>query len=231
MREPPERDRLPKYLAPVPRAVEDLGLRLVWVVVGINLVGTAFGFWFYAFETGQLLDTPVVMWPWVPDSPAATLLAAAAFGSWARGNSREWLNAMAFFGNVILGLWTPFVLLVFADVYLQYQHPAMYMFLFWSHLAMVVQALVIYRISEFPPSAVTIAVAWYGLDLLVDFFVPVVGEPHHTVIPVERSAPMWLGADALGVVAAGAVTFTLLATYLSLAIRSKKLERRLAGRG
>jgi len=231
MRELPDRDRLPAYLAPVPDAVEDLGLRNVWLVVAINLVGTAFGFWFYAFETGQLLDTPTVMWPWVPDSPAATLLAAGAFASWARGNSREWLNALAFFGNLILGFWTPYVLLAFADTYLAYQHPAMYLFLFFSHLGMVVQAFVIYRIGDFPTEAVGVAVAWYGLDLVVDFFVPVVGEPHHTITPVERSTPMWLGADALDVVAAGAVLLTLLATYLSLAIRSKKLESRQSGRG
>ncbi|WP_256393886.1 DUF1405 domain-containing protein [Natronoarchaeum rubrum] len=231
MRELPERDRLPAYLAPVPDAVEDLGLRNVWLVVAINLVGTAFGFWFYAFETGQLLDTPIVMWPWVPDSPAATLLAAGAFASWARGNSREWLNALAFFGNLILGFWTPFVLLVFADRYLAYQFIGMYLFLFFSHLSMVVQAFVIYRISDFPPKAVGVAVAWYGLDLVVDFFIPVVGEPHHTVIPRPRSAEMWLGATALDVVAAGAVLLTLLATYLSLSIRSKKLELRQSGRG
>lgn len=226
MPELPDPAPLPKWLAPVPRAVEDLGLRLVWVVVAINLVGTVFGFWFYAFETGQLLATPLVMWPWVPDSPLATLFAAAAFASWARGNPREWLIALAFFGNIILGLWTPYTILVFREVYLAGPAPALYTFMFFSHLAMVVQALVLYRISEFPPWAVGIAVFWYGFDFVVDFHVPIVGEPHHTVLPVARDTEVWLGATALDAAAAGTFALTLLSTYLALAIRSKKLEYR-----
>lgn len=227
MPELPEPDPLPRWVAPVPRAVEDLGLRLVWVVVAINLVGTAFGFWFYAFETGQLLDTPLVMWPWVPDSPLATLFAAAAFASWARGNPREWLIALAFFGNIILGLWTPYTILVFRDVYLAGPSPALYTFMFVSHLAMVVQALVLHRISEFPPWAVGVAVLWYGFDFVVDFLVPIVGGPHHTVLPVARETPVGLGATALDAAAAGTFVLTLLSAYLALTIRSKKLEARL----
>jgi len=226
MGELPEHDPLPQWLAPVPRVVEDLGLRLVWIVVAINLVGTAFGFWFYAFETGQLLNTPTVMWPWVPDSPLATLFAAGAFASWARGNPREWLTALAFFGNVILGLWTPYTILVFADVYLAGGAPFLYAFMFFSHLSMVVQALVLYRISEFPPWAVGIATLWYGFDFVVDFFIPLVGQPHHTVLPVPRDTELWLGATAFDAAGAGTFVVTLLAVFLALAIRTKKLEQR-----
>ena len=226
-REPLSRSvSLPRYLAPVPERVENLGLRYAWVVVAINLVGTAFGFYFYAFRTGQLLETPLLMWPWVPDSPLATLFAAGAFGAYALGRPREVLNAFAFFGNLVLGFWTPFVLLVFADAY-AWMHPAMYHFLFWSHLGMVVQALVIYRFADFPPWAVGLAVVWYGLDIVVDFLVPVVGEPHHTVLPVPRDTPMWGNATAIDVAAAGAFVLTIGATYLALTIRSKKLEARM----
>lgn len=231
MGELPEHDPLPQWLAPVPRVVEDLGLQLVWIVVAINLVGTAFGFWFYAFETGQLLNTPTVMWPWVPDSPLATLFAAGAFASWARGNPREWLTALAFFGNVILGLWTPYTILVFADVYMAGGSPFLYTFMFFSHLSMVVQALVLYRISEFPPWAVGIASLWYGFDFVVDFFVPLVGEPHHTVLPVPRDTELWLEATAFDAAGAGTFVFTLLAVFLALAIRTKKVEQRHRGTG
>ena len=89
---------------------------------------------------------------------------------------------------------------------------------------MVVQALVLYRISDFPVWAVAVATGWYWSNLLVDYFVPIVGEPHHTIIPVARDTPMFLEADALGVVAAGEVSFVLLAVFLALAIRAKKCE-------
>jgi len=53
--EGPTADRLPGWLAPVPEPLESLGLRLVWLVVAINLAGTAFGFWYYS---AQFVRTP-----------------------------------------------------------------------------------------------------------------------------------------------------------------------------
>ncbi|WP_290813356.1 DUF1405 domain-containing protein [Halovivax sp.] len=226
----PERDDLPRWLAPVPKRLEDLGLGLAWVIVAVNLAGTAFGFWYYRF---QFAGTPTVMWPFVPDSPVATLLFALAVAAWKLGRELPWLTALAFFGNIILGLWTPFTLLAFLEHYAaQGIHPAMYAFLFFSHLAMVVQAFVLHRISDFPVWAVAVALAWYGVDLLVDYFVPVVGDtPHHTWIPTARDEPMYLGADALGVAGAGETAFTLLALFLALSIRAKKLEVGAVDRG
>ncbi|WP_247729225.1 DUF1405 domain-containing protein [Halovivax limisalsi] len=220
----PRRRALPRWLAPVPRRLEDLGLRYAWLVVAINLAGTAFGFWYYRY---QFTVTPTAMWPFVPDSPLATLLIALAIASWKLGRERPWLTAMAFFGNIILGLWTPYTLLAFSEQYAaQGIHPAMYAFLFVSHLAMVVQALVLHRISDFPVWAVGVATVWYGLDLLVDFFVPVVGgTPHHTLLPTARDTQLFLGADALGVAGAGATAFTLLALFLALSIRAVSCER------
>ena len=217
----PDRDPLPKYLAPVPKTLEDLGLRFAWLVVAINLAGTAFGFWYYS---AQFATTPTVMWPWVPDSPMATLLIALAIAAWKLGSEQPWLTALAFFGNIILGLWTPYTLLAFSDTYAAQTHPLMYQFLFWSHLAMVVQAFVLHRISDFSVRGVAVALVWYAGNLIVDYFVPVVGDPHHTIIPVPRDQPMFLGADALSVVAAGEVTFVLLALFLALATRVKKCE-------
>ena len=219
-RERADGESLPSYLAPLPTTVEDLGLRFAWLVVAINLVGTAFGFWYYS---GQFAETTATLWPWVPDSPLATLFIALALACWKLGREQPWLTALAFFGNIVLGLWTPYTLLAFADSY-TYLSPAMYNFLFWSHLAMVVQALVLYRISDFPVWAVAVAASWYWSNLLVDYFVPVVGEPHHTIIPVARDAAMFFEADALGVIAAGEVSFVLLALFLALTIRVKKCE-------
>lgn len=218
----PPRESLPRWLAPVPARLEDLGLRLAWLVVAVNLAGTVFGFWYYRF---QFVSTPTVMWPFVPDSPLATLLIALAIAAWKLGREQPWLTALAFFGNVILGLWTPYTLLVFADSF-SYLNPLMYQFLFWSHLAMVVQALVLHRISDFPVRAVAIALVWYGFDLIVDYFVPIVGEPHLTALPVALDEPMFLGADALDVAAAGATTFTLLALFLALSIRVETVQTR-----
>lgn len=218
----PDRDPLPRYLAPLPRWLENLGLHLAVVVALINLAGTAFGFWYYRY---QFSIEPLAAWPLVPDSPTATLFIALSLLFFRAGRPNEYLNALAFFGCIKLGAWTPFVLLAFAADF-SYLHVAMYNFLFWSHLAMVVQAFVLHRYADFPVRAVFVAVVWYGLNDVVDYFVPIVGTPHHTLIPAE---PIVDGvvqhvSPAHEVAAAGAVVLTLAATFLALATRAKKAE-------
>ncbi|WP_363466983.1 DUF1405 domain-containing protein [Halogeometricum borinquense] len=228
----PPADQLPWWLAPLPEWLENVGLNLVWTVVAINLVGTAFGFWYYGFHPLPLSDSlivwqfasePVVMWPFVPDSPMATLFIAGAFALWRLGRTNEYVNALAFFGCWKLGLWTPFVLTAFSDAFLDQTALPMYLFLFFSHLAMVVEAFVLHRISDFPVRAIAVAVVWYGFNDVVDYFIPIVGDPHHTSIPLADGVIVG-GSTVLQIAAAGAVVLTLVATFFSLATRVKKLE-------
>jgi uncharacterized membrane protein YpjA len=215
---------MPRYLAPLPEWLENVGLNIAWLVVLTNLVGTAFGFWYYGF---QFSIEPVVMWPFVPDSPVATFFIAASLALWKLGRSNEYVNVLAFFGCLKLGAWTPYVLLAFQQEF-SYLHWAMYNFLFWSHLAMVVEAFLIYRYSDFPLPAIGVAVAWYGFNDLVDYFVPIVGTPHHTLIPAE---PIVNGvvqhvSPAHEIAAAGAVTLTAIAIVLALATNRAKRRAR-----
>jgi uncharacterized membrane protein YpjA len=164
------------------------------------------------------------MWIFVPDSPMATLFIAGAFALWAVDRSNDYLTALAFFGNIKLGLWTPWVLVIFADAFLEFTAPAMYAFLLVSHLAMVVQAFVLHRITDFPVAAVGLAVGWYTIDLTVDYFIPIVGEPHHTTIPVARGTEIAAGATAFQLAAWGAVVLTILPLFWALATRINKSE-------
>jgi uncharacterized membrane protein YpjA len=214
------RDDLPRYVAPLPDPLENLALTLAWPIVLVNLIGTAFGFYYYGF---QFARTPVEMWIFVPDSPVATLFIALALAAWKLGHPQEWLTALAFFGNIILGGWTVWVHLAFWAEF-SYLHPAMRQFLIWSHAAMVLQAFVLHRISDFSPAAVGIATLWYAVDTTVDYFVPVRGKLHHTFLPVARDEPMFLGANALGVAAAGGVLLFVLALYLAMATRVEILR-------
>jgi len=91
---------------------------------------------------------------------------------------------------------------------------------------MAVQAFIIHRYSDFPVGAVAIAVAWYGFNDLVDYFVPVVGTPHHTLLPGQRIVDGAIThlSPTHEFAAAFAVTLTLTATFLTLATRVKKPE-------
>jgi uncharacterized membrane protein YpjA len=216
----PSRDALPRYVAPLPRRLENVGLRFAWVIVAVNLAGTAFGFWYYRL---QFAATPLPAWPLVPDSPVATLLIALSLAAWRLDLEAEALHALAFFGCLKLGLWTPFVQLVING---QGDLAAwLYWFLVWSHLAMVAEAFLIHRYSDFPVRAVAVAVVWYAGNDLVDYFLPVLGGPHHTWIRAEATAA---GIDhdllAHDLAGAAAVLLTLAATFLALATRVKKLE-------
>jgi uncharacterized membrane protein YpjA len=235
-----ETERLPQYLAPLPTRVESVALRCAWGIVAINLAGTAFGFWYYI---PQFRLEPVVMWPIVPDSPTATLFIACSLALYKLSRSNEYLNMLAFFGCIKLGLWTPYVLTVFADAFLATVTPppqvvpllgrelasnAMYAFLFVSHLGMVVQAFVIHRYSDFPRRAILVALLWYGFNDLVDYFVPIVGTPHHTLLPVEPIVDSTVQhvSPAHEIAAVGAVALTVLATMVAVLTRREKQSTR-----
>ena len=220
----PARESLPRYVAPLPARLENLGLRLAWPIVAINLLGTAFGFWYYRV---QFATTPPIAWPLVPDSPVATLFIALSLAAWRLDVDAPWLHALAFFGCIKLGLWTPYVQLVVNG---QGATPTwLYQFLVWSHLAMVVEAFVVHRYADFPVRAVAVAAVWYGGNDLVDYFVPLAGDYHHTLLRAELVAGRYDHAlPAHDLAAAAAVVLTLLATFLALATRVKKLETRTA---
>lgn len=229
-------DTLPWFLEPIPQRIETFALMHAWVIVAINLIGTAFGFWYYL---PQFRLEPVIAWPVVPDSPVATLLIALLLALYKLDRSNEYLNVLAFFGCIKLGLWTPYVLTVFADAFLRTVAPppqvvallgsdlaatAMYGFLLVSHLGMVVEAFLIHRYSDFPLGAILIAASWYGFNDLIDYFLPIVGTPHHTLLPVE---PIVRGvvqhiSPAHEIAAAGAIVFTLLAIVSAEATRRAK---------
>jgi len=218
----PDADTLPRYLAPLPDWLELFGLRVVWLVVAANLAGTAFGFWYYRF---QFSVTEPIMWPFVPDSPLATLFIALALAAWRLGRSSEYLAALAFFGCIKLGAWTPFVQLFVNG---QGATPTwLYQFLIWSHLAMVLQAFLLHRVADFRVRAVAVALLWYGLNDVVDYFVPVVGEPHHTLLTAEVvDGGINHSVAAHDVAAAGAVVLTMCCVFLALATRAWKLRNR-----
>jgi uncharacterized membrane protein YpjA len=223
---------LPRYVAPLPEWLEDLGLRLAWPIAIVNLVGTLFGFWYYAgrpplfappLVEGQLAAAPVAAWPLIPDSPVATMLIGLSLVAWRLDLDADPLHALAFFGCIKLGLWTPFVQLVINGP--EGIAAWLYWFLVTSHLAMVAEAFVIHRYARFGVGSVAIAAAWYGLNDLVDYFLSVLGGPHHTWLRAEFTAS---GVDhalaAHDVAAAWAILLTFVSIFLALATRVETLK-------
>jgi len=234
----PEPERLPRYVAPLPDWLEDVGLRLAWPVALVNLVGTVFGFWYYAgqpFEfappliEGQLGVAPLAAYPLIPDSPVATMFIGLSLVAWKLDLDADPLHVLAFFGCIKLGLWTPYVQLGING--LGTLELWLYWFLILSHLAMAVEAFLIHRYAAFTVPSVALALAWYGFNDVVDYFWPVLEGPHHTWLRAE------FGVDGLShavpahdLAAAWAVVLTFIATFLALATRVEKVKRANTGR-
>jgi uncharacterized membrane protein YpjA len=232
----PQAEGIPRYVAPLPEWLEDLGLRLAWPIAIVNLVGTLFGFWYYAGRPmdavpplleGQLGAAPVAAYPLIPDSPVATMFIGLSLVAWRLEWDADWLHMLGFFGCIKLGLWTPYIQLVVNG-------PAgiplwLYWFLIASHLAMAAEAFLIHRYATFSVPAVAVAAGWYVFNDVVDYFVPVLEGPHHTWLRAEP----YLGAGqfdhtvlAHDLAGGWAVVLTVLATFLALATRAEKLRRR-----
>ncbi|MFB6266226.1 MAG: DUF1405 domain-containing protein [Halodesulfurarchaeum sp.] len=214
----PAPEDLPWYVAPLPRPLEDLALRLAWLIAGVNLLGTAFGFWYYRF---QLAATPLLAWPVVPDSPVATLFIGLSLIAYKLDLDADVLHVLAFFGTIKLGLWTPFV-----QLFVNGQGDLatwLYQFLIWSHLAMVLEAFVIHRYASFSLSSIAVAALWYGFNDLVDYFLPVAGRLHHTWLRAELvGGRLTHAVPAHDVTAAAAVSLTILGTGLALLTHVEK---------
>jgi len=228
----PEPDGLPKYVRPIPRWMEDAGLRLAYPIAFVNLLGTLFGFWYYGFHpipfsdplvVDQFARTPAIMWPVVPDSPVATLFIALSLIGFKRGWDADWLHMLAFFGCIKLGLWTPYV-----QVWLNgpgHVVTWMWHFLIWSHLAMAIEAFLIHRYADFRVGAIAVAGGWYLFNDVLDYFVPIVGDPHHTDVIAEWTGSGFDHASHVhDLAAAAAVVLTVVALFLALATRVEKVK-------
>ncbi len=211
---PPVRDRS-RWLAPLPLWLENVAFRLVWLLVAVNLAGTAFGFWYYI---PQLSETPTVMWPIVPVSPLATLYFALSLTCWRLGYDGrlvQLLHVLAFVGCLKYGLWTVFVQLFVEDA--SVLPVVVWQFLIWSHVGMAVQAFLVTRYAEFPLWTVGFATGWYVLNDVFDYFVTVLGGPHHTWLNVIfANGEIVRPSPEFELMAASAVVTTALAVVLSL---------------
>jgi uncharacterized membrane protein YpjA len=147
-----------------------------------------------------------------------------SLAAWRLDIDADPLHVLAFFGCIKLGLWTPFVQLVING-------PGgiaawLYWFLIVSHLAMMVEAFLIYRYAAFAVPSVALALGWYAFNDVVDYLIPVLEGPHHTWLRAEIVAgQLDHTLPAHDLAAAWAILLTFAATFLALATRVEKVEK------
>ncbi|MFC7074266.1 DUF1405 domain-containing protein [Halovenus rubra] len=210
---PDDRD-LPVFLSPIPTWLENVAFRLVWLLVIVNVVGTAFGFYYYS---PQFAETPLIMWPIVPVSPLATLYIGLSFACWRLGYDgrvAQVVHVLGFIGCLKYGLWTVLVHSFVEDP--SAVVPWLRQFLIWSHFGMALEAFLVTRYAKFSLPAISVGVGWFLLNDMLDYFVDAFGGPHHTWLTVIPTSDAVRPSPEFEMIAGFAVGMTALAIFLSV---------------
>lgn len=147
------------------------------VIALVNLLGIVYGFYYYR---SQFAATPVWLWLFVPDSPLAVLWAELALVAFWLRRPQPWLDALAFVGNVQVGLWTVYVLLAFASdfgtlAFLDGGAIDLNTVLLVGHGGMAALALIFVQGLRDAPrrargAAIAIALGYYLVNDILDYF-------------------------------------------------------------
>lgn len=136
------------------------------LVIVLNVVGSVFGYLIYYQE--QLLETPLYLWIFVPNSPLATSLMAISVAFYMCGIQNKLIDALAFATNIKYGLWTCFVQLYYFEHFLG-AIDLLQFFIFFSHIFMALQVLLIAQYSEFEITSFLFLGFWLPLNDFMNY--------------------------------------------------------------
>ena len=92
---------------------------------------------------------------------------------------------------------------------------------------MALQAFLIFRYTTFSFAAILVGFSWHFFNDIVDYFIPLIGSPHHTWLPSEViGGVVYHAGSAHSIAAAGAVLLTSI-SLVFLLISIYPLPRRL----
>lgn len=142
--------------------------RYLLMLLAVNVPGSVYGYYWYS---GQLAETPVRLWPFVPDSPLSTTLFSLVLVLALLGCRNLFLTLLAMATCVKYGLWAAVVII---DFWLGGGAPGWEtMMLCLSHLGMAVQGVIYLRsglfISSSPGRAAALVAAWILLNDFMDY--------------------------------------------------------------
>lgn len=133
-------------------------------VLAINFLGTIYG---YIWYEGQLSNTELKFWPFVPDSPTASLFFCFALIGWISGKNYKLIEALALITLVKYGLWAVVMnLLTLGEA--GSLGPDGWMLVF-SHFMMAVQAILYIGKYAFGFWHVVIAAIWTLHNDVIDY--------------------------------------------------------------
>jgi uncharacterized membrane protein YpjA len=138
--------------------------RILVLLFIVNFFGTIYGYFWYK---NQLLSTQWWLWPFVPDSPTASLFFTIALLAFLMRKKWRLLEAFAAVTLFKYGIWATVMILwtSFLGGELSWQH---YMLIF-SHLGMALQALLYSPYFTFKLKHLLIVATWTMTNDLLDY--------------------------------------------------------------
>lgn len=156
--------------------------KMAWVgvILFIDLVAIGLGWYYYwavgQFDPSSVYYQAVYWWPLVADSPNAVLLFFVALLLYRRWGIRSHiLDSLAFVLNLYVGVWTSFLFLSYPDTMDTWDWGSVNNVLFFAHLGMPLQSLILARDLARTPLHAGIAaglVAFFALFVYVDYWGP-----------------------------------------------------------
>lgn len=138
--------------------------RTLWLLFIINLVGTIYG---YIWYTPQLARTEWWLWPFVPDSPTASLFFTVVLLAFLIGKRWRIIEAFAAVTLFKYGIWAS-VMIISTKFLGGDLHWTSYMLLV-SHIGMALQAVLFSRYFTFSLDHLLIVSVWVLTNDFMDY--------------------------------------------------------------
>lgn len=130
----------------------------------INILGSAYGYFWYR---GQLSSTPLIWWPFTPDSPLATTLFALAMVLAVRKRGNSLLCLIATLAVIKYGMWA---VALISDYWLSgAKIEPVELGLWLSHLGMMAEGFIFIRHLAVSCRHLLPTGMWLGLNDFVDY--------------------------------------------------------------
>ena len=137
---------------------------VLWLLLIVNILGTAYGYYWYKW---QLVDTPPIFLPFVPDSPTASLFFVFVLIAFLLQRNWPWVEALAIVTLFKYGIWAVAMnLLVF---YVNGELDPVSLMLIISHLGMAVQGLLYSPFYRFKLRHLILAGIWVLNNEIIDY--------------------------------------------------------------